>query len=446
MSTTTEAQTDPATQASNAMLAKPAYRNYVLAVLFLAYVANIMDRAVLSVLLQSIKLEFNASDTQLGLLGGLAFAVFYSTLGIPIAAWADRSSRRNVLALAVATWSIMTVLCGRATSFATLLVARIGTAVGEAGGSPPSHSLISDYFPLAKRATALSIFALGVPIGTILGNFLGGLGSELYGWRTAFMIVGAPGILIALLVRFTVREPPRGFAENKTAAPGVRAAPPGLAEAFRFLYEGKSFRHLCLAASLHSVVYYAGSTFNATFLIRSHQLSTGEAGNMLAILATVGAAGTFLGGYLADKLGVRTNDRRWYMWVPGLATLIMVPFQFVSYLAPSLQVSMPAFGIMIFLATMFFGPSFATTQALAPLRMRTVAASLLLFMQTLIGLGLGPFLVGLLSDRLSANAGTDSLRYGLVIVGLANVWAAAHYFWGARSLRADLEKTAQAGS
>jgi MFS family permease len=442
MSTTTEAQTDAVTENPNALLSKPAYRNYVLAVLFLAYVANIMDRAVLSVLLESIKQEFNATDTQLGLLGGLAFAVFYSTLGIPIAAWADRSSRRNVLALAVATWSIMTVLCGRATSFVTLLAARIGTAVGEAGGSPPSHSLISDYFPLAKRATALSIFALGVPIGTILGNYLGGLGSELYGWRTAFMIVGAPGIFIALLVRFTVREPPRGFAENKTAAPGVRTSPPGLSEAFRFLYEGKSFRHLCLAASLHSVVYYAGSTFNATFLIRSHHLSPGEAGNMLAMLAAVGAAGTFLGGYLADKLGVRANDRRWYMWVPGIATLLMVPFQFVSYLAPSLQVAMPAFGVMIFLATMFFGPSFATTQALAPLRMRTVAASLLLFMQTLIGLGLGPFFVGLISDHLSPTTGTDSLRYGLVIVGLVNVWAAGHYFWGARSLRADLEKTA----
>lgn len=445
MATTTETQPQ-APAGSNSLLSKPAYRNYVLGVLFLAYVANIMDRAVLSVLLESIKQEFNASDTQLGLLGGLAFAVFYSTLGIPIAAWADRSSRRNVLALAVMTWSVMTVLCGRATSFTTLLAARIGTAVGEAGGSPPSHSLISDYFPLAQRATALSIFALGVPVGTILGNYLGGTGSELYGWRTAFMIVGAPGLLIALLVRFTVREPPRGFAENKPVTPGAKAAVPGMAEAFRFLFENKSFRHLCLAASLHSVVYYAGSTFNATFLIRSHQMSAGEAGNMLAMLAVVGAAGTFLGGYLADKLGVRANDRRWYMWVPGIATLLMVPFQFVSYLAASLWIAMPAFAIMLFLATMFFGPSFATTQALAPLRMRTVAASLLLFSQTLIGLGLGPFFVGLISDRLSASAGTNSLRYGLVIVGLANIWAAAHYFWGARSLRADLEKTAHNGS
>lgn len=445
MSSTTESQADAPPRVSNETLAKPAYRNYVLLILFLAYVANIMDRAVLSVLLHPIEQEFGASDTQLGLLGGLAFAVFYSTLGIPIAAWADRSSRRNVLALAIAMWSIMTVLCGKAVNFTTLLLARIGTAVGEAGGSPPSHSLISDYFPLAKRATALSIFALGVPLGNILGNYIGGVVSDSHGWRAAFMVVGAPGLVIAALVLFTVQEPPRGFAEGRTA-PSNTASPvdvPGLAEAFRFLYTCKSFLHLCLAAALHSVAYYGGSTFNATFLVRSHEMTTSEAGKVLAVLAIVGALGTFLGGYLADKLGVRMNDRRWYMWVPGYATLFMVPFQFGAYLAPSLWMALPSFAIMIFLATMFFGPSFATTQALAPLRMRTVAASLLLFMQTLIGLGLGPFLAGLISDHLAPSVGRHSLGYGLVIVGLVNVWAAAHYFWGGRSIRADLERTAR---
>jgi predicted MFS family arabinose efflux permease len=444
MSSTTT-PVDAPQEASSDSLGRPAYRNYVLLILFLAYVANIMDRAVLSVLLHPIKLEFGASDTQLGLLGGLAFAVFYSTLGIPIAALADRSSRRNVLAVAIATWSVMTVLCGKASNFTTLLLARIGTAVGEAGGSPPSHSLISDYFPLSTRATALSIFALGVPLGNILGNYIGGVVSDSHGWRSAFMVVGAPGLVVAALVFFTVREPPRGFAERRPAAPGsasARADAPRLVEAFRFLYTCKSFLHLCLAAALHSVAYYGGSTFNATFLVRSHEMTTSEAGKVLAALAVVGALGTFLGGYLADKLGVRTNDRRWYMWLPGYATLFMVPFQFGAYLAPSLWVAMPSFAIMIFLATMFFGPSYATTQALAPVRMRTLAASLLLFMQTLIGLGLGPFFAGLISDHLAPSLGRHSLAYGLVIVGLVNVWAAAHYFWGGRTIRADLERTA----
>jgi predicted MFS family arabinose efflux permease len=426
------------------LLSRPAYRNYVLAVLFLCYAVNVMDRAVLSVLLQSIKLEFNASDTQLGLLGGIAFAVFYSTVGIPIAAWADRSNRRNVLALAVGTWSIMTALCGMAASFATLLLARVGTAVGEAGGSPPSHSLIADYFPLDKRATALSIFAVGVPVGTMLGNFLGGWSNELYGWRAAFLIVGIPGVLVALLVRFTVQEPPRGYSEKKGAA-AASAPAPGIFQAFRLFQARRSFLHLCLAAAMHSVVWYAGSTFNAAFLMRSHGMNSGEAGSMLALMAAAGAFGTFMGGYLADRLSVRTGDRRWYMWVPGWATLIMVPLQFVSYLAPTLWVAMSCFAVMYALAAMFFGPSFATTQALAPLRMRAIAASLLLFTQTLIGLGCGPLLVGIVSDHLQPSTGIDSLRWGLVTVGLANIWAAGHYFRGAQTLRKDLEATERSG-
>lgn len=426
-------------------LGRPGYRNYVLGVLFLCYVVKAMDRAVLSVLLESIRLEFRVTDTQLGLLGGIAYAVFYSTLGIPIAAWADRTSRRNVLALAVAVWSAMTAVCGLAVNFVTLLLARIGTAVGEAGGAPPSHSLISDYFPLDKRATALAIFSLGVPIGTMLGNVLGGWSNELYGWRAAFMIVGLPGVLVALIVRFTVIEPPRGYAEARPPGPSDGPAP-GIREAFQMFSTRPSFLHLCLGAALHSLVWYAGSTFNAAFLMRSHGLTSGQAGSVLALLAVVAAAGIFLGGFLADRCSLRRGDRRWYLWVPGWATLLMVPLQFVAYLAPSLGPALFAFAPMYVLAAMFFGPSFATTQALAPLRLRSVAASLLLFTQALIGLGLGPLLVGVASDWLEPSSGVHSLRWGLVIVGLANLWAAAHYFLGARHLRRDLEATERMNS
>jgi len=421
------------------IMSKPWYRNYVLGVLFLAYVANTIDRSsVLAVSLQAIKLEFGATDTQLGLLGGIAFAVFYSTLGIPIAALADRTSRRNVFALAVGLWSAMTALCGMAVNFAMLFATRIGTAIGEAGGSPPSHSMISDYFPKSRRGTAFSIFALGVPVGTMLGNAFAGWGNQHYGWRTTFILAGLPGLVIAPLARFTILEPPRGFSDGlrPNAAP---AGAPGILEALNFLWQRSSFRHLSLAAALHSVAWYATGAFNAAFLIRSHQMTAGQAGNWLALFAGIGALGTALGGYAADRLSVRTSDRRWYMWTPGLATLAMIPFQFSAYLTPNLRAVLPSFAVMMFLAAVFFGPSFAMTQALATLRIRSVATSLLLFVQTFIGLGLGPLLTGMISDHLAPSLGSDSLRYALVAVGLANVWSATHYLLGARSLRTDLE-------
>ncbi len=422
------------------LLSKPWYRRYVLAVLLICYVVNVMDRAVLGVLIESIKLEFHASDTQLGLLGGIAFALFYATLGIPIAAWADRSSRRDVLALAVAVWSSMTALCGGALSFTQLLLARIGTAIGEAGGSPPSHSLISDYFPVSRRATALSIYALGIPVGAMIGSFCGGWLNELYGWRMAFILIGLPGVLVALVVRFTVVEPPRGHSDDLSPA-AAAVAPPVILDVFRHLWARTSFRHLTLAAALHSLVWYSGSTWNAAFLMRTHGLSSGESGTWLAGFAAIGIIGTYFGGFLADRLSVRTGDRRWYMWVPGYATLIMVPFQFTAYMGSDLQLAIPSFCVMIILASFFFGPSFAMTQALAALRMRSVAAAILLFIQTLIGLGLGPFFVGVISDHLAPRVGKDSLAYGLVLVGLVNVWAAAHYFRAARTLREDLDTT-----
>jgi MFS family permease len=424
--------------------ARPQYRswypNYVLAVLFLGYVDNVMDRAVLGVLLEPIKQEFNATDTQLGLLGGIAFAFFYATFGIPIAAWADRWNRRNVLALCISAWSIMTMLCGAAVNFWMLLLARIGTAIGEAGGSPPSHAMISDYFPQKKRATALSIYALGVPVGAMVGSLSAGWLNEFFDWRIAFIIVGFTGVPIALLLRFTVQEPPRGYAEN--VAPAIaNAAAPSVVETFRCLWSRTSFRHLTLAAALHSFVWYGGSTWNASFFIRSHGMSTGEVGTWLAAFSLLGAIGTFLGGFLADRFSVRHGDRRWYMWIPGIGCLAMVPFQFTGYLGSGLWVVIPSFIIMTILASFFFGPSFAMTQGLAPLRMRAVATSILLFIQTLIGLGLGPFFVGVISDYLVPTVGHRSLAYGLVIVGLVNIWAAGHYFHGARTLRADLETT-----
>jgi MFS family permease len=436
----TEADSQAALGPAAAERFSPLYRNYVLGALFLTYVVNVMDRGVLALLLEGIRREFTLTDRQLGFLSGLPFAFFYSTLGIPIAVLADRSSRRAVLAGCCALWSVATASCGMALNFGSLVVARALTAVGEAGGTPPSHSLISDYFARSTRATALSIYALGVPVGTMLGNLLGGWGNDLVGWRMTFILVGAPGLLVSLLVLTTVREPPRGLSEVRPSVAGPPAPP--LIDVMKFLWGYASFRHMCLAAGLHSVVWYAGSQLNAVFFQRSHDMSASEAGGWLALFAAVGAVGTLLGGFLSDKLSALRGDRRWYMWVPGIATLVMVPFQFTSYLANDLHIVIPSFMVMVILASMFFGPSFAVSQSLATLRTRAVSTSLLLFVQTFVGLGLGPFVAGSISEYLKPTVGMhESMRWGLVVVGLANLWAAAHYFLGARTIRQNLAAT-----
>lgn len=419
-----------------------AYARYVLFILFLGYVVNSIDRSILNILLAPIQQEFTLSDTALGLLGGIAFALFYSTLGLPIAALADRTSRKWVLSVAICLWSGMTALCGLAANFPQLLAARVGTAIGEAGGSPPSHSLIADYFPLAKRGTALSLYALGVPIGGMIGLLIGGWGNELWGWRTAFVVAGLPGILIAALVAFTVREPVRGLSDGAAAVAAAAALPPapGPFAVLRILWRRAAFRNMALAAALHAFVWYGAGNFNSVFLIRSHGMSTGEAGSWLALLAGFGAAGTFLGGFLSDRLAKARNDDRWYMWVPGIATVLGVPFQIGAYLLSDMGGALVCFGVTAFLASFFFGPSFAMAQALAGVRMRAVAASVLLFIQTMIGLGLGPLIAGMLSDALKPALGIEALRYALILVGLVNLWSGIHYVLAARTVRSDIDR------
>jgi MFS family permease len=419
----------------------PAYKHYVLLVLFIAYVFNVADRGVYGAVLESIKAEIHASDFLMGLIGGLAFSVCHSVATIPIARLADRWSRVNVLSLAVTVWSLATAACALAWSYSSLLFGRAFTAIGEAGGTPPSHALISDYFAPSKRATALATYAMAVPIGMAVGNYGSGWFNEWYGWRTTFVLLGLPGLLVALLVWLTVKEPPRGYADGRIAA--GRAPPPPFFAVCRFLLSRNSFVHMSVGAALHSVVWYSGTTFNAAFFQRSHDLSPGETGSYIAVFSLIGALGSFAGGYLADRISTRTNDRRWYMWVPATACFLMVPLQFFAYLSPDLTFAVPiAFSVMFVLASMFFGPSFAVAQSLATARMRAVSASVLLFIQTMIGLTLGPAIVGLISDELQATRGEHSLAHAMALIGVVNVWAAAHYFLAARRYRADLAATA----
>ncbi len=414
-----------------------AYRRYVLGLLFIVYAVNFIDRSILNILLEPIKREFQPSDTALGFLSGVAFAIFYATLGIPIARWADRGVRRDIIALALLVWSGMTALCGLARTFPQLVLARIGVGIGEAGCSPPAHSILSDYYPPERRGTAFAIYALGIPVGTAFGFFTGGWMAETLGWRAAFLFVGLPGIVLASIVRLTLREPPRGHSEARRAA----GPAPDPIVVMRAMWRLATFRHLAAAAALHAFVGYGVAAWNAAFLIRTHGMSIGAVGTWLAGIAIVaGGLGTFCGGYLTDRLTPR--DVRWNLWAPGVSTLVAVPFAVSFYLWSDVRVALALAGIPVFFGAMYLGPTFAITQALAPLRMRAVASAFLLFLINLIGLGLGPQMVGIASDLLAPSLQGDSLRGSLVMMVTFNLWSGLHYFLGARTLKDDLDGAA----
>ncbi len=419
-----------------------AYTRYALGLLLVVYIVNFLDRQVVAILLQAIKRDLDLSDTQLGAFSGIAFAALYSTLGIPLARWADRGVRRSIIALSLFVWSGMTALQGLAPSFLWLVAARVGVGVGEAGCSPPAHSLIADLFEPRRRATALSIYALGIPIGGAIGLAAGGWLREAFDWRTALMIVGLPGIPLALLVRLTLREPTRGWWEGGRSA----HAPPPLAEVARVLRARRAFVHMAIAGALHAFYGYGAAAFNPAFFERVHGLAPLEIGYWLgAIAATTGVLGTFLGGWLTDLASGR--DPRWYAWLPGWGTLIGVPFVFVFYLWPEGYGALALAALPAVLGGLYLGPTFAVTQALVPPPLRAQAAAVLLLILNLIGMGLGPQLVGVLSDLLAPRFGDESIRWALLgTVAAGALWATAHYGLAARTMQEDLAHAGQGAS
>ena len=418
------------------------YTRYALGLLLVVYVVNFIDRQVLTILLESIKAELDVSDTALGFLSGFAFALLYATLGIPIAWLADRGSRRSIISLALLVWSVMTVLQGRATGFATLALARVGVGIGEAGCSPPAHSLLADLFPISTRSTALAIYSMGIPIGGAIGYLAGGWLDEYFGWRIAFMAVGLPGVALALVVRLTLRDPTRGY-WSEPAAAAKPAAATSFSEVARFMTSMRSFLHLAMAAALHAFYGYGAAAFNPSFYRRVHELAQGELGSWLASVAFfAGVLGTYLGGMLTDRLGRR--DARWFVWIPGLATIAGVPFVLATYLVPDRHASLAALAGATIFASFYYGPTFALTQNLAPPRMRAQAAAILLLIINLIGLGMGPQFVGWLSDQLAPSYGNESIRYSLAwTVPICAVWSTWHYARAARTLRDDLRAQAR---
>lgn len=411
----------------------PAVRNYALGVLVVVYTFNFIDRQILSILLEPIKQDLGLSDTALGMLTGFAFALFYATLGIPIARLADRGNRRNIIAWSLTIWSAMTALSGIAQNFWHLLIARIGVGVGEAGCSPPAHSMIADYFPAENRATALGIYSLGIPVGILFGFIAGGWLNEFFGWRVAFFVVGVPGILLALIVRWSLREPDRGMAEGRQA----NADQPGIMETFTYLYQKPSFRHMAIGGGLTAFVGYGIVTWVPSFLIRSYGMDTGEVGTYLGlILGIPGGIGIALGGYLADRYGAK--DTRWYLWVVTVALLIAVPITVGVYLSSSATASLLFLILPVLLGNFYQATTFSQAQGLVPLRMRAVAAAVLLFILNIIGLGAGPQMVGVVSDLLAPTYGDESLRYALLALSFVNIWAAYHYYLAGKTLKQDL--------
>ncbi len=411
------------------------YKRFVLVMLTIVYAFNFIDRQILVILQEPIKADMGLSDAQLGLLSGFSFALIYVTAGIPIAYWADRGNRRNIVSLALAVWSGMTALSAFVQNYGQLLAARIGVGLGEAGGSPPSHSMISDYFPPEQRGRALSFYSMGIYIGILFGFAFGGMIAEAFGWRMAFLVVGIPGVLFAVVLRLTVQEPIRGRWD--TAA--ETAHKPSLAETMAVLKKLPSFWYIAFGCSLMAFVGYGVGNFFPSFLIRNHGLSIAQVGMVLALVSGIGGAvGTYLGGYLGDRFGAR--DPRWYLWVPMYGALIAFgPYLYVLLTENTTHLLF----ILIFtniLTALYLGPCIAMSHALVPPSMRALTSAILFFVLNMIGLGLGPFLTGLTSDLLVPRFGDQSLRYAMVLASMTGLVAILLFYLGARKLPADLAK------
>jgi MFS family permease len=493
----------PASQAGvpNTGFGTPGYRAYVLGALVTVYIFNFIDRTIVNILTEPIKLSFGLEDWQMGLLGGPAFAVLYTFLGIPIARGAERFNRVLIIAAAVIIWSLFTALCGFAASFLMLFLFRVGVSIGEAGCTPPAQSLIADYFHPSKRATAVSIYALGVPLGGMLASVFGGqlagidgaafgawingigLGglfgaldwSQVEGWRIAFVVVGLPGILLGLVVWRTVKEPPRGYTDPASLQ-GLEKASFG--EALRVLMKKPAYRHVVFGAMLASFVGYGVNQFTTSFLIRTHGLTIQEASLLFGIILGVMAAiGVFSSGWLSDRMSKRYPNA--LSWLPALGMGASVPLYAFGFIADSLWLAMPSLMIAAMIHYFYLGPMYAVSGGVVDSRMRATSVAITLFVVNLLGYGLGPLLIGILSTYLKtvflddyglglaleacqpllalapeaqaaltgteatnlaacAEANAQGLQWSIVIFCCGYGWAALHYLLAGRTLQEDM--------
>lgn len=467
------------------------YRSFVLGSLLLVYVFNFIDRSIINILTEPIKASFGVEDWQMGLLGGPAFAILYTMLGIPIARFAERFHRVWIIAVAVFIWSLMTALCGVATSFLVLFLFRVGVSVGEAGCTPPAQSLIADYFVPKSRATAVSIYALGVPLGGmfaavfagfIVGNLDGPSLAALFeawgwnwmlglldwqgveGWRVAFILVGIPGIILAFVVKMTIQEPPRGYTDPPSAQKLEKAS---MKDVFKILSGKPTFWHIVAGATVASFVGYGVAQFTTSFLVRTHGLSLETAAILFGvIIGLMAALGVFLSGYLADQMA--TRHPRALCWMPALGMGLSVPLYAMGYLAPTVWLALPPLMAAATLHYFYLGPMYAIVGGVVDSRMRATSVAVTLFIVNLLGYGLGPPLIGMLSTVLKsvflsgndlgmtletckvvadltaeaaatcASANSEGLRWSIIAFCSLYAWAAVHYLLAGRTLMRDM--------
>ncbi|MBX3477735.1 MAG: MFS transporter [Brevundimonas sp.] len=418
------------------------YRALVLGLLLCAYVVNFIDRSVLSILGPAIRADLGLSSTQIGLLGGLYFALLYTLLGLPIARLAERMNRVNILALSLAVWSGFTALCGLASNFVGLALCRFGVGVGEAGCSPPAHSLISDYFPPSRRASAMAVYSLGVPLGVMFGAAAGGWLAQSLGWRWAFVAVGLPGVLLAIAIRLLMREPPRGHADAQARlaaglAPEPQPAPPPLSlgrelreigAVARTLFGRWSLLHMTLGITLVSFGLYGSNQFAPQYFVAAFQLDLATVGLIVGLIGGVGAGvGTLAGGFLADRLARRSPA--WYALTPAIGLALCTPLYILAYTQPSWTVAAAILIVPGLFHYTYLGPTFGVVQNAVPVRRRATATAVLLLFLNMIALAGGPPFTGWVIDRLA--------EARLAGVGVGDVWALLGVWLGGAAPTAD---------
>ncbi len=402
------------------------YREKVLWVLMGVSAFNFLDRQILIILQESVKTDLGLSDTQLGLLTGFAFSIFYVTMGLPLARLADRFKRTRIIALCLGGWSLMTVLSGLTQNFVQLLLARVGVGIGEAGGAPPSHSLISDYFPPEKRSIALAIFSLGIYLGVMLGLLVGGVLDNFFGWRLAFILAGIPGVLYALFLYIYVKEPRRGAMDTI-----VKLENSSLWLTIKEILSNRSFIYLSLGGASVAFIQYGVGNWIPPFLFRYHGMSSMGVGLLTACTFGLGGAlGTVAGGYLSDHFG--KNNKGWYFWWPLIGVIGSIPFVLAICFAQNLWIVGALLFFPVFLFALHLAPSLAVAHNLVSQDKRALSSAMFFFILNLVGLGLGPLFVGALSDWLDPVAGQQSLRWSISCATLAGIPASYCYYKAAR--------------
>ena len=418
-----------------------AYRRYVLGTLTVVYTLNIADRGLIGLLLQPIKEDLHLSDTQLGFLTGIAYALFYSTLGLPIARWADRGDRVTITSIAIGLWGGTLMLCLFVSNFVQLMFARIGAAIGEAGCMPPIYSLVGDYFPgSAERTRAMTIYMLASPLSVLVSFGIGGWLNEIYGWRVTFFLMGIPGLLLAALVKMTIAEP---RTRVKVAQHDQRQLP-RIASVLGTLWDQRSSRHLSVAIILLWMLGHGLNPWYAAFMMRSHGMGTAELGAWLGFIFTFGGlAGVLLSGYVAARWFA--HDERGQMRLSAAVIASMVPCYVLFLLLPQKEHALLALVPVNAAFNFFLGPTFALMQRLVVDEMRATTLAVMMLLANLIGMGIGPQVVGILSDMLMPNLGSSSLRYAMLTMSFVALWAAYHFWQVGRTVAEDLSlvQTAQ---